>query len=171
MGQTRTSPAVTAGLVRVRAAESGGLGGPAVVDHSEGDQDGHHAGGDEGADGGDAGDHADRRPGVGRQQQAAQGLALEQAVALCADDVGVGLQVVDLGLGLAGVDRRGDVGLGCALRGAEVGVGGAVGDPVEVAVDEAGVGLGLAAGVETLVGELRRGRCGPLRSAPRLTGR
>ena len=37
---------------------------------------------------------------------------------------------------------------------AEVGVGGAVGDPFQVAVDEAGVGLGFGAGVDLLVGEL-----------------
>ena len=47
-----------------------------------------------------------------------------------------------------------DVGLGGALGCAEVGVGGAVGDPFQVAVDEAGVGLGFVAGVDLLVGEL-----------------
>ena len=97
IGSGRGSPAV--GRARsFRTAESGGLGGPPVVDHTEHDQDGHDSGGDEGADGGDPGDRADRRPGVGGQEQTAQRLALEQAVALGGDPVGGGLQRVDLGL-------------------------------------------------------------------------
>ena len=68
--------------------------------------------------------------------------------------VGRCLELIDLSLRLAGVDGCFDVGLGCALGGAEVGVGCAAGDPFEVAVDEAGVGLGFGACVEALVGEL-----------------
>ena len=41
-----------------------------------------------------------------------------------------------------------------ALRAAELGVGEAIGDAFEVAVDEAGVGLGLGAGRDLLVGVL-----------------
>ena len=66
----------------------------------------------------------------------------------------VGLQAVDLGLWLAGIDRRGHVVLGGALGGAEIGVGGAVGDPGQMTVDEAGIGLGFVAGVDLLIGEL-----------------
>ena len=45
--------------------------------------------------------------------------------------------------------------LGCRLDGAEVGVGLAVGDLLEVAVDVAGVALGLCAGGEFLAGEIK----------------
>ena len=112
-----------------------------MVDDSKSHQDCHDCGGGEGGDGCDPGDGADRGPCVGREQEAPERLTLEEGVALAGDAIGRGLQLGDLGIRCAGVDRCLDVGLGCALGGSEVGVGGAVGDCLEVAVDEAGVGL------------------------------
>ena len=66
----------------------------------------------------------------------------------------VALQLGDRRLVLARVLGGGEGGAGLALRSAELGVRGAVGDPFEVAVDEAGVGLGLGAGGHLLVGVL-----------------
>ena len=120
------------------------------------DQHDHHCGADEGDDGGDPGDGADGRPGVGRQEQAAQRLALEQRVALVADGVGIGLQLVDGRLRGAVGDGVLDGG-GCRPLGtAQVGVGGTVGEALEVAADVAGVGLGLAAGGHLLAGVLEQ---------------
>ena len=140
----------------------GGLGGddqvvavrPPQVDEPEDHQHRHHCGGDEGADRCVAGDHADRRPGEGGQQQASQRLALEERVPLGCHSVGLGLQLGDGSLRLAVVDRFGDRRRGGPLDGAEVGVGLAVGDPFEVPVDEAGVGLGLRARGDLLAGVL-----------------
>ena len=64
-------------------------------------------------------------------------------------------------------DRR----VGGPLGPAEVGVGLAVGDLLEVAVDEAGVGLGLRAGVDGLRRRTARGRCDPPPRARRRRGR
>jgi hypothetical protein len=72
-----------------------------------GHQGGHDGGAGEGDPGGDGGDPAHRRPGIARKQQAPEGLAPEQRVALGLELVGGGLQVGDLGragAGLAGVD-------------------------------------------------------------------
>ena len=117
-----------------------------------------------------AGDHADGRPGEGGQQQASQRLAPEERVPLGRHSVGLGLQLVDGSLRLAVVDRFGDGGLGGPLDGAEVGVGLAVGDPFEVPVDEAGVGLGLRARGDLLAGVLDEVRSSLGRSATRRRG-
>ena len=131
-----------------------------MVEHPEHRQDQHQTAGDEGADGGVAGDGADLRPGEGRQQQATQGLATEERVALARDLRCGCLQGVDLGLRLAGVDGGLDLGLGGPLGCAEIGVGGALGDALQVAVDVAGVGLGAFTGGQLLAGEAEQ--VGPL---------
>ena len=66
--------------------------------------------------------------------------------------VGLGLQLGDVAACSPGVLGGLDGRLGGALRGPEVGVGRAVGDAVEMVVDEAGVGLGLGAGRHLLAG-------------------
>ena len=124
------------------------------MDDAGDDEDEHHGGGDEGDGGGDSGDPSDGRPGEGGQQQAAQGFAAEQRVALAGDLVDGALQFGDRGVVFAGFLGGGEGGAGFALGSAELGVGGAVGDPLEVAVDEAGVGLGFVAGRDLFVGEL-----------------
>src|SRR5690606_1080499 len=98
--------------------------------------------------GGDAGDPADRRPGEARQQQTPQRLAPEQGVPLALQLVGPGLQLGDLLLGGAALDGLLDGGLGAAV--VDLGVPLAVGDLLQVAVDVAGVGLGLGAGGDLL---------------------
>jgi hypothetical protein len=117
---------------------------------AEDDQHGHQGGG-EGGEGADTGDHSHGRPCIGRQQQAAERFALEQRIALRGDATGRCLELVDLRLRLTGVDGRLDVGLGRGLDRAEVGEGGAVCDPLPVAVDVAGAGLGFLTGVERLI--------------------
>src|SRR4030095_13995543 len=85
------------------------------------------------------------------EQQAPQGLAPEQAVALPLELVGRGLQLGDLVLAGARV-----LGVGDGLGGAPVvdlGVGLAVGDALHVGGDQAGVGLGLGARRDLLAGE------------------
>ena len=92
-------------------------------------------------------------PGEGREQQPPQRLALEEGVALPADGGGFLLQRGDLGCRRPAVLGRLDGGVGGALGPAEVGVGGPIGGVGQVAVDVAGVGLGLRAGVQLLAGE------------------
>jgi hypothetical protein len=85
-------------------------------------EDEHHRGADEGADCGDPGDYANGAEGVGVQQQAAQGLRLEHRL-----------------------DRscQFGVGRGGLCLGAELGVGQAAADPLEVDRNEV-VGVGLS---------------------------
>ena len=98
------------------------------MEEPEHDEDDHRGGGDEGDGGGDPGDAADRRPGERRQQQAAQRLAAEQRVALAGDLVDGALQLGDRGVVFAGLFGGGEGRPGLALRAAELGVGGAIGD-------------------------------------------
>ena len=78
--------------------------------------DEHGEAGHEGDDGGDPRDAPDGRPGVGRQQQAAQRLALEEGVALVGELVGGRLQLRHRRLVGAAVDGRLDLGPGGPLR-------------------------------------------------------
>jgi hypothetical protein len=71
-----------------------------------------------------------------------------------AANAAIALQLGDLRLGRSVCLGGRDGLLGGGLRGAEIGVGGAIGDALEVTVDEAGVGLGLSTGVHVLTGEL-----------------
>ncbi len=122
------------------------------MDDAEDDEDEHDGCGDEGDGGGDPGDPSDRRPGEGRQQQATQCFAAEQRVTLSGDLVDGALQFGDRGVVFTGFLGGGEGGAGFALGAAQLGVGGAVGDPLEVSVDEAGVGLGFVPGGDLFVG-------------------
>ena len=62
---------------RVAGQDLGAGGDAAGVDEAEAAEDKHDGGGDERGDRGDAGDGAHGAEGVGVEQQAAQGLALE----------------------------------------------------------------------------------------------
>jgi hypothetical protein len=87
-----------------------------VVTETEDHEHQHHATGHEGGDGGQTGDPSDGRPGVGGQEQAAQGLTLEEGVALPRDGGGVGLELGERRLigtfGLGGRDGCGGLALG-----------------------------------------------------------
>jgi hypothetical protein len=83
------------------SAEGGNAAG---MDKVKADEYQHDRGRDERGDGGDSGDHAHGREGVGVEQQAAQRLALEQGR-------GGGGQ---LGVAWAGQSFRADLGVGLA---------------------------------------------------------
>ena len=112
---------------------------PALVNDPEPDEDGHQPGGDECPDGCDTGDRADCRPCVGRQQEPAECLALEQRVAGVGDAISGGLECGDLSRRLT--NRSGDCRFGRCLGRSEVGVRRPRGDLGKVAIDVAGVGL------------------------------
>src|SRR3984957_1705067 len=121
----------------VAGHDLGAGGDTAGVDQAEAAEDQHDGGGDERGDGGDAGDGADGAEGVGVEQQAAQGFALEDG-----GDLGGQLGVSGLGDGFGG----------------QLGVGLAAADDLEVVGDEVvGPDFCLGAGGELLSGVLVHG--------------
>ena len=102
--------------------------------------------------------HAEDAEPEGGEQQPAERLALEEGLTLGRDVGQLLLQVRQRRV--VGLLGRGNLGgRRCALRRAEVGVGLAVGDRLDVQADEVvGVALGLLAGGERLAGVLDEAR-------------